>query len=366
VWQDNNGNGIQDPGEPGINGVRVTISPGFFANPLDETSFVTSVVTANGPGEFGAGYYLFNGVRCDTDYTIAVDASTLPAGVQPTLVRVGADSALDSDDPTGTTVNLPLTGFDYVDSSIDFGFTPPVVCQAAIGNFIFNDANNNGVQDAGEGGIAGAVVTLSGAASGSFTTGANGLYGFNNLCAGTYTVCVGTPMGFQASPANEGGNDALDSDGLVNGINSCASVTVGSSQVDDTIDFGFWKMPTTSPGTGTPGYWKNHPDAWPVESIVIGGLVYTKAQAIAWMKQPDGDKSVTMFRSLASAKLNVLIGNDSSCIASTISQADAWMAANGPVGSGVKARTQAWKVGEPLHFELDAYNNGDRCAPHRD
>ena len=95
VWQDNNGNGIQYPGEPGINGVRVTISPGFFANPLDETSFVTSVVTANGPGEFGAGYYLFNGVRCDTDYTIAVDASTLPAGVQPTLVRVGADSALD-------------------------------------------------------------------------------------------------------------------------------------------------------------------------------------------------------------------------------------------------------------------------------
>ena len=81
--------------------------------------------------------------------------------------------------------------------------------------------------------------------------------------------------------------------------------------------------------------------------------------------QPDGDKTITMFRSLVSAKLNVLVGNDSSCIASYIAAADAWMAANGPVGSQVKARTAAWKAGEPLYYELDAYNNGDRCAPHR-
>ena len=41
---------------------------------------------------------------------------------------------------------------------------------------------------------------------------------------------------------------------------------------------------------------------------------------------PDGDRTFTLFRALVSAKLNVLIGNDSSCIASTIAAADSWMA----------------------------------------
>ena len=213
-------------------------------------------------------------------------------------------------------------------------------------------------------GIAGAVVSLSGAATGTFTTGADGQYLFSNLCAGAYTVSVMGPMGYHASQANQGDNDATDSDGL--GATNSAAVTLGPTDNNDTIDFGFWKTPTTGPGTGTPGYWKNHPEAWPTEFILqIGGVIYTKEQALAWMDQPDGDKTITMFRSLVSAKLNVAVGNDSSCIAGTISEADAWMAQYGPVGSKVKARTAAWKAGEPLYQEMDAYNNGDRCAPHR-
>ena len=81
----------------------------------------------------------------------------------------------------------------------------------------------------------------------------------------------------------------------------------------------------TAPGTGTPGYWKNHPEAWPVEEITIGGVIYTKEEAIGFMEMPDGDKTYTIFRALVSAKLNVLIGNDDSCIADTISAADVWM-----------------------------------------
>lgn len=124
--------------------------------------------------------------------------------------------------------------------------------------------------------------------------------------------------------------------------------------------------PPSGPGTGTPGYWKNHPEAWPVDSITIGGVTYSKADALYWMDQPDGDKSVTLFRALVSAKLNVLIGNDDSCVADTIVAADDWLAAYGPVGSGVKAKSAAWKQGEPLSLTLDNYNNGLLCAPHRD
>jgi hypothetical protein len=73
-----------------------------------------------------------------------------------------------------------------------------------------------------------------------------------------------------------------------------------------------------------------------------------------------------MFSSLVPAILNVALGNDSSCVASTITQAQQWMSNYGPVGSGVHAASYAWKVGEPLHRLMDNYNNGMLCAPHRD
>jgi hypothetical protein len=124
--------------------------------------------------------------------------------------------------------------------------------------------------------------------------------------------------------------------------------------------------PVEQPGTGTPGYWKNHPEAWPVESITVGGVTYSKAQALAWLDAVGKDRTTTMFSSLVPAKLNVLIGNDSSCVANAITAADEWMQTYGPVGSGVHAASVAWKIGEPLHRQLDNYNNGMLCAPHRE
>jgi hypothetical protein len=103
----------------------------------------------------------------------------------------------------------------------------------------------------------------------------------------------------------------------------------------------------------------NHPEAWPVDEITIGGITYTKDEAIALMMQPvKGDKTLTMFPALVAAKLNVLNGCSASCcVQSCIASADAWMAAN-PAGSGVKANDAAWQCeGECLYLCLDAYNN---------
>jgi hypothetical protein len=122
-----------------------------------------------------------------------------------------------------------------------------------------------------------------------------------------------------------------------------------------------------NPGTGTPGYWKNHPQAWPVNEITVGGVTYTKDQAISLLKTPGkGDKTYTLFMHLVCAKLNVISGNDDSCIAESIDNADNWMAVNGPVGSGVAARTSAWQSISGISDLLDDYNNGFLCAPHRD
>ena len=83
---------------------------------------------------------------------------------------------------------------------------------------------------------------------------------------------------------------------------------------------------------------------WPVPSITVGGITYTKEQAIAWLGKVGKDKTTTMFSSLVSAKLNVLIGNDGSCVSSTIVAADNWMATYGPVGSNVAASSNAWTL----------------------
>jgi hypothetical protein len=121
-----------------------------------------------------------------------------------------------------------------------------------------------------------------------------------------------------------------------------------------------------NPGTGTPGYWKTHPRAWPVDEITIGGITYSKEEAIETLWMPDGDKTITMFRGLVPAKLNILIGNDPTCIDDTIAEADEWMATYGPVGSGISGDSEEWAKGEPLYNKLDDYNNGLLCAPSRD
>jgi hypothetical protein len=113
----------------------------------------------------------------------------------------------------------------------------------------------------------------------------------------------------------------------------------------------------------SPGYWKNHPDSWPVDEITIGGRTLTKLQAIALMKLPEkGDKTKNAFRNLVAAKLNVMAGTDDSCIAKGIDTADAWLTAH-PVCSRVKASSAAWKSISSEIARLDAYNNGELCAP---
>ena len=155
--------------------------------------------------------------------------------------------------------------------------------------------------------------------------------------------------------------------GALVGLSSTTGGEVQTHQVVDanvlTYDFGYRSL-AAPPGTGTIGYWKNHPEAWPVDSIELGGVVYTRDQAIALMKQPvRGDITIALVAQLIAAKLNVLVGNDGSCVADTIVAADAYLVAH-PLGSKPKGADKS--TGEALKTTLDEYNNGRLCAPHRD
>ena len=71
----------------------------------------------------------------------------------------------------------------------------------ALAGFVYVDANNDGVKDAGETPIAGVTVTLTGtddlgAVSRTTTTDATGFYRFPNLRPGTYTITETQPAGY--------------------------------------------------------------------------------------------------------------------------------------------------------------------------
>ena len=109
--------------------------------------------------------------------------------------------------------------------------------------------------------------------------------------------------------------------------------------------------------TFTQGYWKNHPDAWPVSSLTLGTVVYTKAELLAILDQPaQGNGLLILAHQLIAAKLNIANGADPSAAASAISAADTQIGALvvPPVGSGYLSPSSVNAKAKTL----DDYNNG--------
>jgi hypothetical protein len=331
VWLDTNGNGVQDSGEAGVNGATIQLVDG-------SGTVIASAITA------GDGNYTFNGLLAG-NYSVKVVSSSLPAGLTPTYDLNGVGTA--------HVASFSLAaGADRTD--VDFGYRGTL----SIGDRVWKDTDRDGVQDSGEPGLSGVTVQLvnsGGTVVATTTTNSSGNYSFANLPGGNYTVKV------VSSSVPAGLTPSYDLDGISTAHQASFSLT--SSRTD--VDFGYKSQPT-NPGTGTIGYWKNHPEAWPVQSITLGNVTYTKTQAISILGQASsGDKSIDLAKQLIAAKLNVIIDNDSSCIASTITSADNWLRQY-PVGSNVGGSSTAWQTGGPLHTMLDNYNNGNLCAPHRD
>ncbi len=74
------------------------------------------------------------------------------------------------------------------------------------------------------------------------------------------------------------------------------------------------------------GFWKNHPGAWPVTSLTLGGITYTQAQLLAILNTPIGagkkaGASLILADQLIAALLNIANGSDSAPISATIADA---------------------------------------------
>ena len=144
--------------------------------------------------------------------------------------------------------------------------TPP---PAALGDFVWHDLNKNGIQDAGEPGIAGVTVRLFDCAStqlATTTTNASGLYLFSNLTPGGYSVQFVLPTGYAFTLQNQGADDAKDSDAnTTTGRTGCYTLAAGETNL--TVDAGMFQPPRfageTATGAGFPWKWtQGAPDNW--------------------------------------------------------------------------------------------------------
>ena len=211
VWNDANQNGTQDVGETGVPGVTVQLYS--CANAL----LATTVTDATGK-------YLFGNLAAGIYYVKV----TLPSGYVFSTKNVG-DVTKDSDfDPTtGQTVCTNLnTGENNF--TLDAGIH---TANASIGDLVWIDVNENGLQDAGELGCAGVTVKLYNCGDtlkATTVTNANGTYLFSNLITGSYYVQFTLPSGYAFSGKNLGTNSAIDSDvDPVTGKTTCFTVNPG-------------------------------------------------------------------------------------------------------------------------------------------
>jgi cysteine-rich repeat protein len=118
--------------------------------------------------------------------------------------------------------------------------------------------------------------------------------------------------------------------------------------------------------TFTQGYWKNHPEAWPVSSLQLGSVTYTKEQLLAILNQPvRGNGLVSLARQLIAAKLNIAFGAPDTDIGDEILAADALIGGKvvPPVGDGYLHPSQS----SSLNDAIDTFNNsqlsGSECVP---
>ncbi len=217
VFCDANYNGLFDAGE-GVAGVGVSL----YDDPGCDGAAVNLLGSQDTTGD---GQYLFASLMVGPPGGPAVCYVAEVDGTDPAL-----GNCTNPITPLSYAVSLDADAPDDLDA--DFGFSELL----SLGNLVWDDANANGIQDAGEPGVQGVVATLYPTADCSGgelvaidTTDANGIYGFTGLNPGTFCIAFSNiPAGWLISPQNQGANPALDSDadpatGLITNIALTAS-----------------------------------------------------------------------------------------------------------------------------------------------
>lgn len=233
VWEDTDGDDVQDGGESGIDGVTVTLYES------DGTTVITTTTTA------GGGLYSFADLIPKSYIVGFAKAAGFDAY---SLKDQGGDDDIDSDadDTSGKTDGITLASGED-NSNTDNGQYKYV---AFSNGRVWKDDDSDGTQDGGESGIDGCTVRL--IASDGLTeiddtpTAGGGLYSFSNLKPGKYHIKFDKKSGnHHYSLKDNSGDDDTDSDADTS-TGQTDQITLNSGQTNSNTDCGQYEKGSIS------------------------------------------------------------------------------------------------------------------------
>lgn len=252
VFFDLNNNGVKEAGDAGIGGVDIRLT-----GTDDLGNAVDLPLQTNADGTFS-----FEGLRPGT-YTLI--EPTQPTGTAQGKTTAGQLDSTKGNSGTASNGAAPesskITNIDLTrpgDFSSDNLFAE-VPTNSGITGKVWMDANNDGVVDPGEDGIAGVEMELTGTDINgnpitpiTVTTGADGSYSFLNLPPGEYKVVekqqpAGTNDG-KTKPGNIGGTPmgtgSVEGSATTQNPSFIGTITVGVGQVS--VENNFGEVPAAS------------------------------------------------------------------------------------------------------------------------
>jgi Subtilase family/SdrD B-like domain/Dockerin type I domain len=207
VYVDANDNGLFDQGELPISGATITL-----------TGVVNLTVNSRTDGSYRFDA-LPNGVYTVTQNQVVGFSDGRDSQGTPALGTV------ENDRFGGINLSGNVTAINY-----NFGEREIVVPQTnSIAGFVYVDANDNGLFDAGEQPISGAVTQLTGPVSQSFVTSTDGAYRFVTLPNGVYSIQQQQPAGFADGRDTQGAPalGTVESDRFV-GLNLSGNISASN------------------------------------------------------------------------------------------------------------------------------------------
>ena len=231
-----------------------------------------------------------NRLQVGDSFTVTFDVEIDSRQANGILVNqvTAIGNAIDSNGNLITDSNGVVTASDFSDSGTDTGSTNPgqpgdtgspddptpvdlpAIPTGSISGTVFNDTSGDGIQQLGEVGIPGVLITLSGTdvfgdpVTLTVLTDANGNYSFDGLNAGDYTITQTQPQGFidgidTGDPSFTVGNDEF----------SNISLGFGQSFTGNT----FAELQGSGTGSTTPGFPPNLPSFSTFTNLSVSTLL---------------------------------------------------------------------------------------------
>ncbi|MDR0397803.1 MAG: hypothetical protein LBH36_01300 [Candidatus Nomurabacteria bacterium] len=165
-------------------------------------------------------------------------ASLSPGAITQVSIKL---SNLSADN--GAAINNALTYLDYTDSSsplLNSTVVSAVFKKATISGTVYYDVNLSGTFDAGDTGIAGRTVNLtkSGTTIATTTTDSDGVYSFDTLPSGTYSVITSAPANMVTNSHVANDLNLIAGTDMSNQDIGFEAITISISSNNNNLDLG--------------------------------------------------------------------------------------------------------------------------------